>query len=148
MELVASYLRGCPNKNVRHETDDLKELHGTLDKPIVVEEIRDKKYVQWEYAFINRAMPGPYHICLQSLHKDGQRQFDRVVVRDYSGNHHVFLFDITAAMAERDKEMKKAFGDLQAGRPVSPDLEKFIKKAIELKRTGQRRVDLSDLDHK
>lgn len=49
LEGVCSAPFGCPNKNVQHDTDDLKELHGSKEKPIPVTEMHGGKYVAWEY---------------------------------------------------------------------------------------------------
>ncbi len=94
------------------------EMHGSIDKPLEVPELEQGKYVNWEYSHINRT--GLFHYCLQQLlrEKEGTREFDRMVVRDYSGRHHVFYFDITKAMKIRGKEMKKAY-EATAARELS-----------------------------
>lgn len=133
---IASHLVTCPNKNVMHKTDSLKELHGSREKPIMVPEQRNGKYVQWEYDYMNRAMPTPYKKCLQELLNEEatDRNFDRLVVRDISGNHHVFYFDITARLAEEDEHMKKALEDYQAGRPVNAHDREAIEAAIRIQK--------------
>ncbi len=131
----------CPNKNVKHRTDSLKELHGSPKDPIVVPEVRNEKYVAWEYEYLNRAMPTPYKKCLQELlHEEASnRNFDRLVVRDIGGNHHVFYFDITARLAERGERMKKACEDYEAGRPVDPRDREAIEAAIRIKKEAEGR---------
>ena len=114
-------------------------MHGSIDKPIEVPELEQGKYVKWEYSYINRA--GLFHYCLQQLlrEKEGTREFDRMLVRDYSGRHHVFYFDITKAMKIRGEEMKKAYEDYQAGRPIDPKDRAAIEGALKLKRDATRR---------
>ncbi len=131
----------CPKKDVLHRTDDLKELHGTPSNPIVVPAARNGKYVQWEYSHIARKMPTPYNKCLQELLEEEAtgRSFDRLVVRDIGGRHHVFYFDITERLAEETARMVKAAADYQAGRPIDPKDRESIEMAIKLKREAQGR---------
>lgn len=127
----------CPNTNVKHKTDSFKELHSTRENPIVVPEARNGKYVAWEYDKMMRMMPGPYHKCLQELLEEEAtgRKFDRIVLRDMRGNHHVFYFDVTARLAEVGERMKKAYEDYQAGKPIAdPQDREAIEAAIKLER--------------
>lgn len=130
----------CPNKNVKHRTDSFKELHGSPKEPIMVAEMREEKYVAWEYEHLNRAMRTPYKKCLQELLREEAtgRHFDRLVVRDIGGNHHVFYFEITAQYVNRGERMKKACEDYQAGRPVDPRDRECIEAAIKLKKDAER----------
>ena len=107
----------------------------------MVTEMRDTKYVAWEYEYLNRTMPTPYKKCLQELLREEStgRHFDRLVVRDIGGNHHVFYFEITAQIAARGERMKRAFEDYEAGRSVDPKDREAIEAAIKLKRNAEKR---------
>jgi hypothetical protein len=131
----------CPNKNVKHRTDSLKEMHGSREQPIVVPEARNGKYVAWEYEHMGRMMPSPYKKCLQELlHEEATgRDFDRLVVRDIRGNHHVFYFDVTARLAEEGVRMKKACEDYEAGRPVNAHDREAIEAAIRVTKEAEKR---------
>jgi hypothetical protein len=145
IELVCSLPFSCTNKNVKHETDDLKELHGSLEHPIPVEETRINRYVAWEYKHIGRVLP-PYHRCFQQLFEDRIHEprisIDRVVVRDIKGNHHVFYFDVSAPMNADLVIRKKAFEDFQAGKPIDPKMKAEFEKAMEIQRMNSRIVKL------
>ncbi len=138
---VARHPVCCPKKDVMHRTDDLKELHGTPSNPIVVPEESGAKYVQWEYKQILRKMPTPYHKCLQELliEESTDRSFDRIVVRDIRGKHHVFYFDVTARLAEQTARMVKASEDYEAGRPIDPKDRDAIETAIRVQKEAKRR---------
>lgn len=140
---IASHPFFCSNKNVNHQTDALKELHGTPEKPIDIEDKRPRKYVNWEYEYILRKMSGPYQKCGQELLEDPKtgRSLDRIVVRDTGSNHHVFWFDVTEPMAEQGKTMEKAFADFKAGKPVAPEDRKAIEGAIKLQEEARRRKE-------
>lgn len=141
MELICTAPFGCPNKNIRHDTDDLKELHGSMEKAIPVEETRNRKYVPWEYNEISR-IAGLYHRCQQQLFEDRTKtpkiSVDRIVVRDVKGNHHVFYFDISKPINEDEVLMKKAYEDMQAGKPIDPERKALLEKAIEMQKGGKR----------
>jgi hypothetical protein len=145
LELVCSAPFGCPNKNVQHETDDLKEMHGTKEKPLPVAETRIKKYVAWEYDEIGRIL-GIYHRCYQQLFQDGEKtprvSMDRLVVRDIKGNHHVFYFDISGPINEDLVIREKAWKDYQEGKPIDPKLKADFEKAIEIQKKNSRIVRL------
>lgn len=144
MELVCSAPFGCTNKNIRHETDDLKELHGSMEKPIPVGEVGEK-YVAWEYAFIDKALP-PYHKCFQQLFEDKEASprkcVDRVVVRDVAGRHHVFYFDISVPMNARSVKYEQAWKDYEAGKPIDPRIKADFEKAIAAQKKNSRIVRL------
>lgn len=143
---VARHPVCCPNKDVMHRTDDLKELHGTPLDPIVVPEVRGGKYVQWEYSQIVKKMPTPYNKCLHELlqEESTDRSFDRIVVRDIRGKHHVFYFDVTARLAEETERMKKATEDYEAGKPIDQNDRTAIEMAIRIKKEAQRRNTASN----
>lgn len=131
----------CPKKNVDHRTDTLKELHGTPEKPILVEETHPRKYINWEYEYILRKMPSPYIKCLQELleAENPHRDLDRIVVRDIGGNHHVFYFDMTAGFKAEGVRIAKAVEDYEAGRPVDASDRKAILNAIRVKKDATKR---------
>lgn len=131
----------CSNKNVNHRTDAFKELHGSPEKPTLVPDARNGKYVAWEYEYMARTMPTPYNKCLQELllQEATGRRFDRIVVRDIGGNHHVFYFDVTARIDEAGTRLKTAFEDYQAGRPVDPLDREAIETAIKIQKEAKRR---------
>ncbi len=139
LEVHAAKPKGCAKPAFDHSKDGEMEMHGSIDKPIEVPDLHQGKYVNWEYSYINRT--GLFHYCLQQLlrEKAGDREFDRMVVRDYSGMHHVFYFDITKAMKTGGKEMEKAYEDYQAGRPIDLRDRKAIEAAIKLKKDATRR---------
>ena len=143
MELVCSLPFACTNKNILHDTDALKELHGSPEKPIPLGEKRIRKYVAWEYEEIGRVV-GIYHRCFQQLFEDKTRtpkfSMDRLVVRDIKGNHHVFYFDISEPINEDGIQAKKDWEDYQAGKPIDPRRKAHFEKAIEMQRTGNRHV--------
>lgn len=145
MELVVSSPFGCPNKNVRHETDDLKKIHGSLEKPIPVPEMREDKYVAWEYEEIGRQVV-PFNKCFQQLFEDTtvcpRKAVDRVVVRDIGGGHHVFYFDISIQSNAARAQFEQAVKDYESGKPVDPKLKMWIEKAIEIKKKNSRIVKL------
>jgi len=141
MNLVCTAPFGCTNRNVRHETDDLKELHGSPEKPIPVEERDVNKFVKWEWEHIGRSVV-PFNRCQQSLHEENDRWFDRIVVRDSGGKHHVFWFEITDQYKERSQAMKQAFEDYKAGKAIPEEARKAILKAEKAQKTNSRIVRL------
>lgn len=146
MELVCSAPFGCPNKNITHDTDALKELHGSPEAPIAVPNI--EKYVAWEYSQIDKIV-GLYHRCLQQLFKDYNRvpkfSMDRLVVRDIKGNHHVFYFDISAPINADTIIMEQAWKDYQAGKPIDPKRKALLEKAISFQKSGKRTMSFKTL---
>lgn len=137
MELVVTSPFGCSRPGVRHSDDGGMELHGSLAAPIPVPE--SPRYVAWEYEEIGRALP-PYTACMQQLYEDRaanpRKVVDRIVVRDISGRHHVFYFDVSASRnAEREK-LERAWKDREAGRPIDPEIEKEFQRAIRLQKRG------------
>ena len=132
----------CSNKNVKHRTDAFKELHGSRTDPIVVPAVRNGKYIAWEYDHMNRKMSAPFKKCLQELlHEEATgKDFDRLVLRDISGNHHVFYFDVTDRMAEEQERMKKAYADYEAGKTVDPRDREAIEAAIKVKKEAEKRT--------
>jgi hypothetical protein len=145
LELVCSAPFGCPNKNVQHETDDLKEMHGTKEKPLPLGETRIKKYVAWEYEEIGRIL-GIYHRCFQQLFQDTKQSprvsMDRIAVRDIKGNHHVFYFDISGPINEDLVIREKAWKDYQEGKTIDPRLKADFEKALEIQKKNSRIVRL------
>jgi hypothetical protein len=145
MDLVVSAPFGCPNKNIRHETDDLKDLHGSLDKPIPVPEMREDKYVAWEYEEIGRQVV-PFNKCFQQLFEDKnvspRKAVDRVVVRDIGGRHHVFYFDISIQSNAARVQFAQAVKDYEAGKPIDPQRKVYIEKAIAAQKKNSRIVKL------
>lgn len=141
MELVCTAPFGCPNKNISHDTDDLKELHGSLEHPVPVGDVRDGKYVPWEYQEISR-IAGLYHRCQQQLFEDGTKtpkiSVDRIVVRDIKGNHHVFYFDISKPINDDLVIMEQAWKDYQAGKSIDPKRKALLEKALEMQKRGKR----------
>lgn len=141
MELVCTAPFGCPNKNISHDTDALKELHGTLEQPVPVGDVRDGKYVPWEYQEISR-IAGLYHRCQQQLFEDRTKtpriSVDRIVVRDVKGNHHVFYFDVSKPINDDLVIMEQAWKDYQAGKPIDPKRKVLLEKALEMQRRGKR----------
>lgn len=143
MELVCTAPFGCPNKNISHDTDALKELHGSLENPIPVADT--PKYVAWEYSQIDK-IAGLYHRCQQQLFKDRSKtpeiSVDRIVVRDIKGNHHVFYFDVSKPTNADLIIMEQAWKDYQAGKPIDPKRRALLEKAIVMQKTGNRIVKL------
>lgn len=148
MELVCTAPFGCPNKNISHDTDALKELHGSMEKPIPVEETRNRKYVPWEYNEISR-IAGLYHRCQQQLFEDRTKtpkvSVDRIVVRDIKGNHHVFYFDISKPINDDLVIMEQAWKDYQAGKPIDPERKKWLDKAMAFQKSGKRTMSFKTL---
>jgi len=142
MALIVSHPNYCPNKNIRHETDDLKTMHSTKEAPIKVEEERGDRFVRWEYEYIEKIL-GLYHRCHQDYLEENGHKMDRLVARDYTGNHHVFYFDITAQIDADDAILKKAYEDMQAGKSIDPKLKALFEKSQEIQKKNQKRVILS-----
>jgi len=145
MELVVSAPFGCTNNNIRHETDELKELHGSLEKPIPVPEMREHRYVAWEYEEIGRQVV-PFNKCFQQLFEDKEvsprKVVDRVVVRDIGGQHHVFYFDVSIQSNAELVKYEQAFKDYEAGKPIDPQRKIYIEKAIAAQKKNSRIVKL------
>lgn len=139
LKFVAAQPKECPQAEFDHSLDREMEMHGSHVEPILVEEQRVKKYVQWEYEYILLRIL--YHKCFQQLllDEDRKRELDRIVVRDYGGKHHVFYFDITVQKGERNKEMKQAYADYQAGKPVDPADLAAIKQAEKLQGEARKK---------
>lgn len=139
---VASNPVFCPNKNVHHRTDAMKELHGSRERPIEVPQAPNGRYVEWEYAEILRRMPVPYTKCVQELLRDetAGKDLDRIVVRDVGSNHHVFWFDVTERLKEKSREMARAFEDYRAGKPVSREYRAAIEGAMKLRKEAEDRA--------
>lgn len=150
LKLVCSTPFGCPNKNVRHETDDLKELHGSIDKPLPLGDSSPKGYIRWMYAEIDRRVMLAKR-CYKDLFGDiggtkagdgmvSTRRIDRIVVRDVKGNHHVFYFDVSAPMEEDGKKLEAAYKDMQAGKEIDPETKRLFEEVQDMQRTGRRSV--------
>ena len=122
----------CPHADFDHSKDSEMTGHGSAMKPIRVVETRPKKYVTWEYDYIFRRIM--YHKCFQQLlhDTDRSRDLDRIVVRDYTGNHYVFYFDVTEQMAAQNERMKKVHADYLAGKSIDPKDLAAIKGAKKL----------------
>lgn len=145
MELVVSAPFGCPNKNVRHESDNVKELHGSLEKPIPVPEMSEDKYVAWEYEEIGRQVV-PFNKCFQQLFQDEKelprKAVDRIVVRDAGGRHHVFYFDISVQSNAARAQFEQAVKDYEGGKPIDPKRKMWIEKAMAAQKKNSRIVRL------
>lgn len=141
LKLICSTPFGCPNKNVRHETDDLKELHGSLEKPLALGDASTKGYIRWMYAEIDRKVMLAKR-CYKDLFGDlkDARRIDRIVVRDVKGNHHVFYFDVSAPMNEDGKRLEQAYKDMQEGKAIDPETRRLFEEVEDMKRTGRRAV--------
>jgi hypothetical protein len=145
MELVVSAPFGCSSHGVPHEDDEGKELHGSMDKPIPVDDTRAGHYVKWEYEHMGRVLP-PFNRCYQQLFEDREKSprvsVDRLVVRDISGKHHVFYFDVSIPINTDLQEMEKAWKDYQAGKPIDPKRRAMFEKALDMQKRNSRIVHL------
>jgi len=96
-----------------HNKDEGFVLHGSLEAPIKVEEMRrdgrPPKYIDWEYNHIGKELVH-FRKVHQSLLTNNDRMIDRIVVRRANGEMHVFYFDVTEQLAV-DAAMYKAVYD-------------------------------------
>lgn len=136
----------CPMAGeVDHSKDDGFQSHGSRAEPVRVEELRQDRYVRWEYEKIGMTL-GHYHRCFQELLLDyvdpsdkkpgclAKTAVDRVVVREANRAHHVFYFDVTVQYNAGHAEMISAYEDLKAGRPVDPRFVEIFRAAEEVQR--------------
>lgn len=95
--------------------DDGCILHGSLDAPIKVEEMRrdgvPAKYIIWEYDQMAREL-AHFRKEHQSLITKNQRMIDRIVARRANGEIHVFYFDVTEQLLEGGKAMMAIYEKL------------------------------------
>ncbi len=145
MELVVTAPFGCRCKEVDHDSDLGMELHGSLENPVPVGDVRENRYVKWEYEAMDRLLP-PYNRCLQQLFEDKdaspRRAVDRLVVRDISGKHHAFYFDISVPLNARHERYEQAWKDREAGLPIDPRIEADFQKAIAAQKRNSKIVRL------
>ena len=134
LSVVASNARECRYDH-HHGSNEKSTLYGSPEEPIVIEDTRQDKnqYVKWEYGYIDKKVL--HHRCGQQLlwDKKTDQKFDRVIVRDYTGNHHVFIFEITEMVNFRDNRFKKLLEDFEAGKPIPAADREVIEMAIKLK---------------
>jgi len=95
----------CPDNNIDHAKDEGMELHGSVEAPIKVLELRQDRYVPWEYGHIDGKITLPKR-CLQVLIEKNGRRIDRIVIRDAGFNHHVFYFDVTEPLDVLRKQLE------------------------------------------
>ena len=105
MKNVGGIQDKCPAEDFDHKQDAGATPHGSLENPIVVEEMRDDRYIQWMYEQISRTI-GFYRRCMQAMLMADNKQVDRIVVREANRTHHVFYFDFSRQwQAGQDKIM-------------------------------------------
>lgn len=137
---ATNFKEKCPWDETHHCTNKDMETHGSVEKPIKVDEKHLDKYVAWEYRHISHKLTVP-RFCLQQLygHEDGRR-IDRLVARTPTGEHHAYYFDITEQMDAQDEIYEKAWKD--AGEDVNKlpkEIQHVFKTAVRLKEEAQKR---------
>jgi len=94
MKHVGGIQDSCPSSDFDHQKDAGATRHGSPEEPILVEEMREDRYIKWEYEKIAKTI-GFYRRCMQALLMTVDRQIDRIVVREANRTHHVFYFDVS-----------------------------------------------------
>lgn len=96
-------------------------MHGSFESPILVEDERDGKYIQWEYDYIDRELAHFRRVSQDLLADAGKKFVDRIVVRRANGETHAFFFDVTVPYLAGIVTMKTAYDKMVAKGKMPPD---------------------------
>lgn len=113
MKTVGGIQGDCPS-DFDHKKDAGATRHGSPEEPIPVEEMREDRYIQWEYEKISKTV-GFNRRCMQSMLMNADRQIDRIVVREANRTHHVFYFDFSKQWKAGQDGMMDKIAKLKAG---------------------------------